>query len=669
MGNPGTAIDRDDMRTLTRDTRHQQSVTRWRASAIACLAALALVGCESAGLGALGNRNPEARAERYAADLRHADAAAEYIALASTATGTERDRFTLLAVDQWLLAGDTPRARTAFRSVREPQAAPLTYLYASNRAALALIDGEPDAALNLLEPLSRAPLPREDRLRIEALRADAWIQKGDPARAVELMRQREALLGSRREILHNRQRLWAGLTVSRPTDLRRASELARDEEMRGWLSLAALATTTGQQGIGWGNGLQRWRERHAGHPAMVLVDDFELPTERLLDYPRRIALLLPLSGRTASAGLAIQNGFLGAYYATTASLDEAQTVRIYDVQREGGAAAAYETAVADGAEFVVGPLLKDSVAELANDILAPVPVLTLNYLDDNALAPPGLFQFALAPEDEAVAAAERALADGHTHMVALAPNTNWGRRVLSSFATAYESLGGTLLDSRVYTEGNPDYSKTIEDLMAISGSVRRYQRMRANLGMALQFDPRRRQDVDAVFVATDAPNGRLLKAQLKFHYSGDLPVYSTSAVHAMDGRSDSDLSGVRFADTPWLVAPQGRIAGLPQRYRELWPQQRRLARLHAMGFDAYHLVAPLFAIERTPFAAIDGATGQLVLDADGRIHRRLAWAEFRDGDIIPLPPAEGRDAWYREEYDDDTADEDVPWYGDGRREL
>ena len=58
-------------------------------------------------------------------------------------------------------------------------------------------------------------------------------------------------------------------------------------------------------------------------------------------------------------------------------------MRIYDVNAEGGPVAAYEAAVYDGAEFVVGPLLRSSVAELANDILVPVPVLTLNYLPDN----------------------------------------------------------------------------------------------------------------------------------------------------------------------------------------------------------------------------------------------------------------------------------------------
>lgn len=599
----------------------------------------ALSACETTG-GGLSSLSGEGRAERLAQDGEHYDAAGIYIGMASTRTGTERDRLTILAVEQWLYAGDVARARNAFGNVTRPQDGELLWLFDSNAAAFALVDGDADAALGLLEPLSRQSLPLDHRLRVEALRADAWVQKGDPARAVELMIQRENWLSGSREIARNRQRLWQGLVVGNPLELRAAAELAVDPIVRGWLILGSLAASTGQQGIGWSNGVVRWRDQNNNHPAMSIVDDLQLTDFQLLDYPRQIALLLPLSGKNARNGEAVQNGFLGAYFATADGLDDRQTVRIYDVNVEGGASAAYAAAVADGAEFVVGPLLRPNVMELANDILVPVPVLTLNYLPDNSLAPPGLYQFALSPEDEAVAVAERAIADGHTHALALVPNNNWGRRVFTHFATTFESLGGTVLDSRRYTTGNPDFSNTIEDLMALSGSVNRYQRLRANIGGPLQFDPRRRQDADVIFLAADASAGRLLKSQLKFHYSGDLPVYSTSSIYAMDGRSNSDLNGVMFADTPWIIGPQSWIQHLPALYEEHWPEQRRLGRLHAMGYDAYYLVGSLFAARGGFMDEVDGATGMLFLDSDGRVHRRMAWAQFQRSAPVSLPDAE-----------------------------
>jgi len=606
---------------------------------LVCLS-LVLGACQSTGGGSWGSAPGEGRAARLAVNGDHREAAGVYVGLAAEATDSEKDRLTLLAVEQWLDAGDAARARNAFLRVPRQSVASLRWLWNTNAAALSLYAGEPDDALLILEPMSRESLTQNNRLRVEALRANAWIQKQDPARAVELMTQRESWLTGRRSIEQNRWRLWQGLLVSEPQVLRAGAELALDDEVKGWLSLGSLAASTGQQGIGWTNGAVRWRETHLGHPAMLILDRLQLPDELILDYPHQIALLLPLSGRTAPSGKAIQNGFMGAYFSTAAGLDEPQIVRVYDVSREGGASAAYATAVADGAEFVIGPLLKNNVVALANDILVPVPVLTLNYLPEHTLAPPGLYQFALAPEDEARSAAVRALADGHTRAVALVPNNDWGRRVLTSFSTEFEALGGTLLDYRSYTPGSPDYSNTIEDLMALSGSVRRYQRLRANIGGPLQFDPRRRQDSDFIFLAADAPAGRLLKSQLKFHYSGDLPVYSTSSINAMDGRSNSDLNGIMFADTPWIVAPQSWIEHLPSLFGEYWPEERRMGRLHAMGYDAYQLIASLYAGQSGPMMEVDGATGKLHLDTDGRVRRKLAWAQFQRGEPVALPEIE-----------------------------
>ncbi len=602
---------------------------------------LVLTGCETSGFGTLPARTGEASAAGLAQAGNHDEAAREYIGLASASSADDRDRLTLLAVEQWLLAGDVSRATSAFSGVARPAAGESQWLWDVTSAAFALRAGDPDRALATLEPLGQQSLPQSYRVRIEGLRAEAWFQKGEPARAVRLMLQRDSWLSGDNERRRNRERLWQGLVNSSPDDLRAAAEVTTDPAVRGWLAIGALAASTGQQGLGWSNGVERWRETYPTHAANSLLDSLGVPDASELDYPRQIALILPLSGSAASAGQAIQNGFFGAYFAAAGGLDDRQSVRVYDVVTEGGASAAYAAAVEDGAEFVVGPLLRQNVTELANDILVPVPVLTLNYLDEGTLAPPGLYQFSLAPEDEAAAVAERAIQDGHTRALALVPNSTWGRRLFSSFATAFEALGGTVLDNRSYTSGNPDFSKTIEDLMGLSGSVKRYQRLRANIGGPLQFDPRRRQDAEFIFLAADAPAGRLLKSQLKFHYSGDIPVYSTSSIYALDGRSDSDLNGVMFADAPWIINPQPWIRSLPPLYAEHWPEHRRLGRLHAMGFDAYHLIGSLYAADGNSFREIDGATGRLYLDSEGRVHRHLAWAQFSRGAPVPLPGPAG----------------------------
>lgn len=613
-----------------------------RSVGVAVLLALAAIlsACATGDLSGRGVSQGEARAERDARNGRYADAASTYIGLASGATGNEQTRLTLLAVEQWLYAGDGRRARNALRAIQMPAGGELLWLWSADAAALSLWEGQPDRALRLLEPLSRQALPQEHRARVDALRADAWFQKGEPVQAIELYLQREAWLDDEAAIMQNRRRLWAGLKVSDAGVLRGAADRTADRQLRGWLTLGTLANATGEQGIGWTNGVVQWRETYADHPANSILADMDLPEAGALTFPRQIALLLPLSGGNAAAGEAIRNGFLGAYFSAASGLGDLQQIRVYDVDRSGGAIGAYETAVRDGAEFVVGPLQRRNVEQLADESLLPVPVLALNNLPDTTTAPPGFYQFALAPEDEARAVATRAFNDGMLRAVALIPDNDWGRRVLSSFAGEFEAAGGQLLDYQSYDAAMQDFSFEIQNLMALSQSVQRYQRLRANIGGPLQFDPRRRQDVDFVFLAADAKSGRLIKSQLEFHYAGDLPVYSTSFINSMDGRSDTDLNDVMFAETPWVVQPPAWIANFPQLYNEFWPAQKRLARLHAMGYDAYHLVGGLFPPRLGPMEEIVGATGTLFLDDDGRVHRRMAWAKFVSGRPEPLPDQE-----------------------------
>ena len=56
-----------------------------------------------------------------------------------------------------------------------------------------------------------------------------------------------------------------------------------------------------------------------------------------------------------------------------------------------------------------------------------------------------------------------------------------------------------------------------------------------------------------------------------------------------------------------------------------------------MGYDAYQLIAALSAARTGAMQEIDGATGRLYLDPNGRIHRQLSWAQFQGGDPVAMP--------------------------------
>ncbi len=190
--------------------------------ALISLVLIALAGCATSDISSWPGTQSERRAQSLAANGRFQDSASVYIGLAGRAVGQERDRLTLLAVEQWLNAGDERRARNALREVPVPASGELLWLWSANTAALSLWGGQPDSALNLLEPMSRLALPTDHRVRIEALRADAWFQKRDPSQAIRLLTQREAWLDGDQEIIQNRKRLWDGLLVSDLETLRSA---------------------------------------------------------------------------------------------------------------------------------------------------------------------------------------------------------------------------------------------------------------------------------------------------------------------------------------------------------------------------------------------------------------------------------------------------------------
>ena len=592
--------------------------------------------CAAPKLSYIAGKN-EQQAEILAATNQFYDAAGIYIGLATQAIGAERDRLTLLAVEQWLFAGDERRARNALSQIQRPSSGELLWLWTADASALLLWEGNPNGALSLLEPLEKETLPPKYRNRLDLLLADSWFQIGRLLSAVDLYIRRESKLLNIDAIRFSRKKLWAQLRLVDVQNLHEAANASTDPITQGWLTLAAAANSTGERGISWQDSVENWYTTNRNHPAVEMLDKLSRPKDSALNHPKQIAVLLPLSGSNEAAGNAIQHGFLGAYFAAVGGLDKQQTVRFYDVNGEGGLEGAYTAGLEDGAEFFVGPLLRKNVAKLVTTQTLSVPVLSLNYLADGWLGPGNLYQFALAPEDEAAAVAARALDDQKIRSAALVPANDWGQRMLNTFSFQFEKADGALIDYQRYEPLAQDFSFEIEKLLGLSDSVGRYQRLRNQIGQPLQFDPRRRQDIDFIFLAADSKVGRLIKSQLKFHYAGDLPVYSTSYIYSMDGRSDSDLTGVIFTDAPWIIAPPPWIADFPSTYNKYWPSERRLARLHAMGYDAYHLVSALFNARGDSISEIPGATGRLFLTADRKIHRRLEWAQFDGGQLTHLP--------------------------------
>lgn len=311
-----------------------------------------------------------------------------------------------------------------------------------------------------------------------------------------------------------------------------------------------------------------------------------------------VAALLPRSGRWANAAAAIQDGMLRAYLETPP--EQRARLRFLPIDESpDSAAAAAQQALAGHVQGIIGPLDKTVIDRVAARMAPGVPMLALNHIDRSQ---PGLFQFALAPEDETHFVAQETLARGHRYAWAIVPADAWGDRHLAAFQDRFQANGGRIQ------------------------AVTRYDPERTDFQDVLRAGLRLSNEADMIFLAASAVQAGALCPQLRFLGAGALPIYATSAINSEAlGAVGRDLEGITFPDLPWLIdsgaAPRGASAAM---------------RLQAFGIDAFRLWRKIQGNPATADLQLNGATGALRADADGRLRRAgLAWAHVDQGEIKP----------------------------------
>ncbi len=572
------------------------------------------------------------RAEYLAGQGRHLEAAREFERLAGTGPAAEQVRMGSLAAREYLAADRLSDARRVLPAPARVETREQRLVWAPVAAGLALAQERPEEAQAALARLP-APLPDGMQAAVLALRGQIWFMLGDPVAGIEALLARQAWLApGEAALLDNQRLLWRSLQGAGNAVFAAAREPHDDPEVAGWLALGVVAVNAARNPFGVGEAIAQWRQAFGNHPANALLIDEVLAAYRsLMDYPQRIALILPLSGRQQGVGLAVRDGFMAAYFEHGRDTRARSVIEVYD-SGDRAIAEVYQQAMLDGADFIVGPLLREEVMAIES-LAGPVATLALNHLGDGALPPPNFFQFALAPEDEVEQVAQLASLRHGGRAIALVPDDEWGRRLLASFSSALSAQGGRLIDYANYDTWEQDFSQPITRMLQLDESEARRRRLAALAGTQLEFQPRRRQDADFLFLAARTPHARLIRPQLRYFFAGNLPTYAPSAVYQPGGGADGDLNGIIFPDAPWLLDPDESMQRLKSQIEAAWPGQGdRLGRLYAMGFDAYRLVPLLFsATIETGMPTVDGMSGRLTLSGDGRIRRALSWAQFRAG--------------------------------------
>ncbi len=326
--------------------------------------------------------------------------------------------------------------------------------------------------------------------------------------------------------------------------------------------------------------------------------------------PRKLAVLLPLSGAMAAASSPVRDGLLAGYYGEHRQKPE---LVFYDTTgTPAGAVAAYQKASTEGADYVVGPLGRDEVGALFKESQLGVPVLALNR--GPAAPPGGHASFALAPEDDGIAAAEYLLSRKARRVLVLQGSDDGMRRSVAAFREHLSSRGGSVVETLTIGEKPVDNTA------------------------ALQAAAQKEGGIDAVFFALKGAQARVLATQLATAGLGTKPRVSTAQLLSGTGKPEQDklLDGIAFPAETWSV--QG-IAGLPSAESTggmLSTARGPAAKLFAFGYDAWLLTAYLERLASQSNGKVDGATGDLRIDGFGNIVRSPAWSTFSNGQIVAL---------------------------------
>ena len=491
--------------------------------------------------------------------------------------------------------------------------------------------GRQERALEILTAPRLALLPRlpaNKQMSIYLFRGELYAAAGEYLASAQARILADKLLPLRL-VPVNHEQIWNALTSLETDELRTLAEQERRFEFQGWFELGVIGKAYQYNLDRQLVELDRWRTAWGRHPAAIYMPQaLQLVETMAEERPATIALLLPLN---TLPGTVIRDGFMSAYYDVLQIGGRVPEVRLYDTSDVTDILPLYREAVADGAQMVIGPLQKPLVARLHSERSLPVPTLALNNVEGSSPLSDALYQFALSPENEAVQIAERAWRDGHRLAAILSPavtTDDFYLRKRESFINHWLALGGQVVTMEQYRD---DYTGVTEALLNIDDSEARRDRLSELIDEDVKFVPRRRQDIDFIFLIAEPGPARQINPTLAYLYAGDIPVYASQDVYSGMPRPlvDNDLNGIIFGDSPWLL---GLNDELKIKTNNLFPQTSALTlRLQAFGIDAFRLYPRLKQLEEVPDSQFYGATGLLRLGENRNIIRELSWAKVAGG--------------------------------------
>lgn len=299
----------------------------------------------------------------------------------------------------------------------------------------------------------------------------------------------------------------------------------------------------------------------------------------------------------------------------------------------------------DGASIVVGPLLKNNVDELVKSN-TPLNVLALNQpesLQNRA----NICYFALSPEDEARDAARHIHEQGKQSPLLLIPRSALGDRVANAFAQEWQKLGGgTVLQQKFGSTAELRMGVNGGSGIALTGSpiaASVPSQPGVTIGnLTIPAPPTDAQisgnggRVDAVYILATPNEIAFIKPMIAMRNGSQSGATLYASSRSAQGNAGPDfrleMDGLQYSEIPMLA---GANPSLMQQALGAVNNDYSLARMYAMGVDAWSLANHFSQMRQVQGFEINGNTGALTASQDCVINRKLSWLQYQQGQIVP----------------------------------
>ncbi|WP_082791908.1 penicillin-binding protein activator [Aeromonas enteropelogenes] len=543
-----------------------------------------------------------------------------YLEQVDPAKPAEAFTWQMLAARSYLALGQSKPAAALFQQLQKQAQSPAQKAQLQLlQAHLLLAQGHANQALILLEGKPDVALDADTQKNWYRQRVVLQLDINNKFGAAKSLIAMEPYL-AQSELTTNHQQIWSLLKSMTPSTLQALEEAPAPDVTTGWLRLAALVNEFGAQPNLLARQLDGWKRDFPNHPAQsdmpAGLGDLASTSGTTV---QQIAVLLPLSGNLEPQGAAIRNGMLMSYKENQGQF----TLNFYDTQLKS-TAELYKQAIQEGADMIIGPLLKDRVGELlkANPT---VPVLALNELDQ-PIVNDSTYYFSLSAAADAAQAAQYLYGQGYRKPLLIAAQGRIGYSSIKAFEQTWATLSQDKPVVATFGARN-EVQGMVKN--ALSG------RSTARAGEVVQLSDAAPRSIDAVYVVANSLETRMIKpyVDISVNPMGSLPIYTGSRGYDSAATEvASELNGLHIGEMPLLL---GGFEKEREQIALLWPQtQGDLLRLFAMGYDAISLAENLPQMRKLGTMQQAGMSGQLSVDAKGNIIRTLNWGTYRNGKLV-----------------------------------